>query len=164
MKKRIAAKLGVFACVAALACCMLAGCMNGGMNAATSEQQANRAYMSQVNESMTKLQDSLKQFTDAVSRGDVVSMRTQADNAYKALDKLTALEAPDALADVQEKYQSGTDKLREALDSYITLYTEMNGESFDMATYDKRVSDVQKLYDEGVDLMQEGDKLAADKS
>jgi len=164
MKKIPLVKIGALVCAVVLAAGVLAGCGNAAMNAASSEQQANRAYMSQVNEIMDELNKQLDSFVDAVSRGDVVNMRTQAENAYKALDKLDALEVPDALKDIQEKYKEGTSKLREALNAYIALYTEMSGNSFDMSTYDKRIADVQKLYDDGVKLMEEGDKAAADKS
>lgn len=161
--RNIIMKLGAFVCVVALACGMLSGCANTAANNATSAQQANRAYMSQVNEIMEQLNSGLDSFVDAVSRGDIVNMRTQADNAYKALDKLGELEAPENLSDVQEKYVEGADKLRGALDAYISLYTEMNGASFDKATYDDRIAQIQKLYDDGVKLMQEGDEAAAGK-
>ena len=150
-------------CIAALACGLLAGCANTGTTKATEEQQANRAYMSQVNEIMEQLDKNLDSFVDAVSRGDVVNMRTQADNAFKILDKLDGLEAPEGLSDVQEKYKGGSAKLREALDGYIKLYTDMSGSSFDSSTYDARIADIQKLYDEGVELMQQGDEAAAGK-
>ncbi len=155
--------ISALVCTLALTCGMLVGCMNPAANTASTEQQANRAYMSQVNEIMDELGTGLDSFTDAVSRNDIVNMRTQAENAYQALDKLDDLEAPDALKDVQEKYVDGSKKLREALDDYITLYADMNGESFDQSTYDSRIADIQKLYDEGVKLMQEGDETAAGK-
>ena len=120
--------------------------------------------MSQVNEIMESLDDGLDLFVDAVSRGDIVNMRTQADNAYRALDKLGSLEAPDELADVQEKYLSGTEKLREALDAYISLYTDASSDSFDWSTYDNRIKEIQDLYDEGLQDLEDGDKAAASKS
>ena len=74
---------------------------------------------------------------------------------------LDKLEAPDAYKDVQKHYVDGTGKLREALDGYITLYTDMNGASFDQSTYDSRVADIQKLYNEGVEELEAGDKAAS---
>ena len=41
-----------------------------------------------------RLKSRLESFTDAVSRGDVVGMRTQADNAFKAIDDLNNLTSP----------------------------------------------------------------------
>lgn len=163
MNGTLIAKLGALASALALAAAMMAGC-TAATTAANTEQQANRAYMSQVNEVMEELGDGLDSFVDAVSRNDVVNMRTQAQNAYQALDKLEALEAPEELADIQEKYQEGTGKLREALDAYISLYTEMSGNSFDWSTYDDRIAAVQSLYDEGVSALEEGDETAASKS
>lgn len=119
--------------------------------------------MSQVNGIMSELGDNLDSFEGAVSRGDVVNMRTQADDAFKALDSLSSLEAPDELKDVQQKYVDGTAKLREALDGYITLYTDLKSDSFDQSTYASRLSKVQSLYDEGVELLKQADEAAANK-
>lgn len=159
------AKLVRVAVAGALAASVaLVGCAGPGANSLTDEQKANRAYMSQVNEAMTQLDTELDSFIEAVSRGDVVNMRTQADNAYKELDKLSKLEAPEALKDIKKDYVDGTAKLREALDEYIALYTEAanGGSSFDWSAYDERVKSIQSLYDEGVALLEAGDKAAAE--
>lgn len=160
----IVKKLAALACAIALACAALAGCANNASTSATAEQQANRAYMSQVNEIMEELGGGLDSFVDAVSRNDIVNMRTQADNAFKVLNTLVELEAPEALADVQKKYTEGVEKLQSALEGYINLYADMSAGSLDQAAYEDRVAQVQALYDEGVKLLEEGDQLAADKS
>ena len=165
MRTARAIRVVVAMCACVLAACMVAGCASG-----VSEQdknvQANRQYMSQVNQSMDELNGRLDSFIDAVSRGDVVNMKSQAANAYKALDKLNSMEAPEALADVQKHYVEGSSKLREALDAYIALYTQANAESegadFDWSDYDSQVAAIQKIYDEGIKALQEGDKIAAD--
>ena len=164
MKNAIVVKISSFLCAVALVSSVLVGCGPGASVAANEEQQANRAYMSQVNQTMQTLDSDLEGFVDAVSRGDVVNMRTQADNAYKTLDKLAALEVPDDMADIQQNYVDGTDKLRKALDDYITLYTEASDASFDWSTYDARIKDIQALYDEGVAALEAGDETAASKS
>ena len=162
MNKRLVTRIACLLCVAALSCGLLFGCAGGASNAANQTQQANRAYMSQVNQLMDELGDRLDSFVDAVSRGDVVNMRSQADEAYKTLDKLAAIEAPEALADVQEKYVSGTTKLREALDAYIVLYSSVaSQEGIDQGEYDSQLAEIQALYDEGVALLEEADETAA---
>ena len=153
-------KLLIVACVALIGA-VLAGCTSPGASSATAAQQANRAYMSQVNETMVELDENLAPFVAAVSRGDVVNMRTQADNAYKTLDKLAGIEAPEDLKEVHDCYVNGTGKLRQALDGYIDLYTEMSKSSLDSTTYNKRIAEIQALYDEGVALLQKGDEIAA---
>lgn len=164
MAKGIIMRRGMLAGVLA-ASIALGGCAAAGQqNAATAEQQENRAYMSQVNETMMQLDSNLDSFIDAVSRGDIVNMKTQADEAYKSLDKLESIEAPEALADIKKSYVDGTGKLREALDDYIDLYAKAasSGSSFDWSTYDEKVESIQKLYDEGVKALEEGDKAAAE--
>ena len=156
--KRIIMAAGVLALALALVGCAPAP------NPASDAQKENRAYMSQVNATMSDLSSALDAFVDAVSRDDLVNMRAQADNAYKLLDKLNAIEAPSALADVKESYNEGTSKLKEALDAYITLYTEAkNAESPDQAKLATRVIEIQKLYDEGIAALEKGDQLAAAK-
>lgn len=163
MKFGSLARRGVLACVLA-GSLALSACATGGNATLTDEQKANRAYMSQVNETMVELDASLDSFIDAVSRGDIVNMRTQADNAYKTLDKLSAIEAPETLSDVQKKYAEGTQKLEEALDAYIELYSEADkaGKDFDWSSYDGRIKEIQELYDSGIKALEEGDKAASE--
>lgn len=160
--KHIMMKLGSLACALALAAGAFVGCSVPSAST-DNAQQDNRTYMSQVNGVMNQLGEKLDSFVDAVSRGDLVNMRTQADNAYTSLDELSALEAPEGLSDVRQQYLDGTAKLREALDGFITLYTEIEGGSFDQSTYASRISQVQSLYDEGVNLLKQADQTAVGK-
>lgn len=152
-------------CAAALAGATLGGCMQQDTSAAQ-RQSANREYMSQVNQTMEDLQERLASFTDAVSRGDVVGMRTQADNAFKAIDDLSNLNVPDALKDIQKEYVDGTADLKDALNSYIDLYTEIDSateeQPFDYSTYDQRIQDIKSKYDEGIGKLQSGDNKASE--
>lgn len=145
----------------------LAGCAQ--QNTAQNEQQnENRQYMTQVNQEMEELNTRLTSFTDAVSRGDVVTMRTQADNAFKAIDDLAAIEAPEALKDVQSDYVDGCNGLKNALNSYITLYTEIESATdanpFDYSTYDSRLAEIQEAYNAGIDKLKAADDAAAGKN
>lgn len=150
-------------CLAALLA--LVGCASQG-NPATEAQTANRQYMARVNQTMDDLAQRLEGFEEAVSRGDVVTMRTQADNALKTLDELAAIEAPEALKEVQQDYVDGCGLLKDALDGYIALYTEVASATdehpFDYSTYDARIEEVQETYDQGIDKLEAGDALAAE--
>ena len=158
--KRFAASFVMCAIAVLVAAGALVGCANNA-SSLNSEQQANRAYMSQVNAAMAQLGEDLDSFVAAVSRGDVVNMRTQADNAYKALDALDAAEAPEALADVKKEYVEGATKMREALDAYIALYTDIESGSFSQSTYETRIAEIQKKYDEAVEQLKKADEAAA---
>ena len=152
-------------CVAMLACAAV-GCAAQDTEVQNA-QAANRQYMTQVNQQMEDLSANLSLFAEAVSRNDVVSMRTQADSAFKVIDKLAVIEAPEALADVQAEYADGCAKLEEALNDYIALYTEIETateeQPFDYDSYDSRIASIQKLYDAGVAQLKAGDALAAGK-
>lgn len=155
------------AAVAAALCLGALSACTAQTSAVTEEQQANRDYMSQVNQDMEDLSTNLDAFVEAVSRQDTVTMRLQADNALAAIDDLDALEAPEALAGVQESYKSGADQLRSALNDYIALYTELedasssSSDSFDWSTYDARIASIQAQYDAGVAALEQADQTAA---
>lgn len=167
MKHMRFAKIAAALCAGVFMVATLGGCAPQD-TAATQQQSANRQYMTQVNQVMDDLQGKLESFTDAVSRGDVVGMRTQADNAVKSIDELNKLEVPDDLKDIQQDYVDGTGKLKDALDAYVGLYTEIDSatddQPFDYATYDQRVSDIQKQYDDGINKLKDGDSKAAEKN
>ena len=149
---------------ATLAIGALAGCT--GQTAGSEQQDVNRQYLSQVNQVMDDLETSLASFTDAVSRNDVVGMQTQAENALSKLDSLDSIEAPEELSEVQQSYQDGTAQLREALSSYVALYTEISSatesQPFDWSTSDARLAEIQESYDAGIDALEAGDKAAAE--
>ncbi|WP_282209694.1 hypothetical protein [Parvibacter caecicola] len=141
----------------------LAGCVAGPQQAATGENaNANSQYMAQVNQAVEELSTKLGAFDDAVSRNDVVSMRTQADGAFAALDKLNQLQPPEALKEVQEYYSDGCASLKEALSGYVDLYTEIDSatdqQPFDYSTYEQRLSSIQSAYDTGLQALRAGDQ------
>lgn len=165
MKHTRFVKAVVAVCAGVLMVAALGGCAQQE-TAATQQQSENRQYMTQVNQSMDDLKTRLESFTDAVSRGDVVGMRTQADNAFKAIDDLNNIDVPDALKDIQAEYVDGSNDLKDALNSYIELYTEIDSatedQPFDYSTYDQRIQDIKKQYDEGIGKLQSGDNKATE--
>ena len=165
MSKMKPAKATIVLCAIALSVAMLAGCTQQQTSAEQQAQSDNRAYMSQLNQSMEELQARLTSFTDAVSRKDVVTMRTQADNAFKVLDSLSDQEAPEALGSVKDKYVSGCTNLKSALNDYITLYTEIESATddkpFDWSTYDQRLSEIKTVYDQGLSDLKSADETVS---
>ena len=144
---------------------ILGGCAQQN-SAATEEQTESRQYMAAVNQTVEELSDRLDGFEEAVARGDAVTMRTQADNAFKALDSLAAIEAPEALQEVQSGYVDGCNDLKGALSSYVDLYTEIDSATddhpFDYSTYGDRVAAIQAQYDAGIDKLEAADKKATE--
>ena len=166
MKKNWILRVLAVACVGALMVCGLAGCSQQS-SAETEQQAANRAYMSSVNQKIEELAERLTSFEDAVAREDVVTMRTQADNACAVIDERSAIEGPEGqgLEEVQQGYVDGCTTLRDALNAYIDLYTEIESATaehpFDYATYDDRLAAIQAQYDEGVSKLKAADEKAA---
>lgn len=158
-------RLVALACAVALSLVMAIGC-SPQPDESLEAQAANRQYMSKVNQLMDELAARLSQFDDAVSRGDTVSMRTQVDNTNTVLKKISDLEAPEVLESIQKSYAEGCESLKEALGSYVDLFTEIDSSSaehpFDYSTYEKRISDIQAQYDAGITQLQEADTQATE--
>lgn len=123
-------------------------------------------YMVSMAQSSKSLSESLSEFAGAVSESDVSAIRAKADSAYDVLKQMESLEAPDELKDVKDKYNEATQTLKGALDEYLALFMAIEsvpeGEPFDYSTYDESVESVQKAYDQGLNLLEEADKMAAE--
>lgn len=151
------------ALIAASAACVLsvgslAGCAGAPQNNAASQAQIdNRTYMSQVNQTMSSLNEKLDGFVDAVSRGDVVGMKTQSERALAELDAINSLEAPEALSEVNESYKAGCEKMKLALQSYVDLLSS-GADKIDAES----IKPIQEAYDEGVAALQEADQKASE--
>lgn len=162
MKRRT---IRVIACLCACALGMfaLAGCQpSERSNPEAEAQAANRAYMSQVNQLMDDIDASLEQFSAAVSAHDLTEMRAKAMAASKSIDELAALEAPEGLSEVQEDYAQGCSLLRDALNAYIQLFTDVeNAESVDAASYQERLAAIQDSYSQGIQKLSDADEKAA---
>jgi len=161
------AKAAACVLVCALGSTALAGCLGAPSATMTEEQASNRQFMAQVNQTMVDFQDRIDGFNDALSAGDLVGMRTQADNAFRVLDALEKLEAPEALADVKQGYVDGCAAMKEALSDYVALYGDIEGateaDPFDWGTYDSRIAEVKQDYDDGLAKLQAADEAAAAK-
>ena len=92
-------------------------------------------------------------------------MRGAASNATKALDKIAALEAPDALKDVKSEYEAGANDLGQALSDYVEIYAQIKnaGENLDAAAEAaKGIDDVKARYDSGIEHLSKADSMVAD--
>lgn len=163
MNRKVSLRLIALVCVVTLSLGALSGCL-AQPTGVSQEQQANRTYMTKVNQAMEDLNTRLQSFDDAVARGDAVTMRTQADNAYEAIDALGAIDTPDAMKNLQKDYVDGCTALKEALSAYVDLYTEVDSATeqhpFDYDTYDDRIKAIQDKYNEGIQKLKSADEEA----
>lgn len=158
----------LMACTALFALCLATGCSMAQQSEEQAKaQQANRDFMAQVNVVMGELNDQLAGFSEAVSKEDVVTMKSKAAAAAKTLEKLDKLEAPEAVADLKASYSEGCKELQSALDQYVALYSEIKGATekhpFDYSKLAERLSKIQKSYQSGYDKLKAADEAAAQK-
>ena len=99
---------------------------------------------------------------DLGTRGDEITMRTQADDAFKVLDNLESLEAPEVLQDVKQGYVDGSKQLKDALNAYIALYTDLaaNPSAVSTDAYKERLASIQDTYDQAVEKLKSTDEAA----
>lgn len=159
MKRKMTAGFaaGVIAVAMVVALVGCAGVANTETNQA---QEENRAYMSQVNEIVMQADEYLNNFVNAVSSDNIVGIRSNAADAQRELAKLSSLEVPSDLKDIQSQYQAGSEKLSEALNQYVQLYADIEANTIDQATVSERITQIQSLYDEGYDALKKADEAA----
>lgn len=168
MQKRSLPKIIAFAS-AAMFVFALAGCVAPQQSAQQQDEDAvtqNRQYMSELNQNVSELSSKLEGFVDAASRGDVVTMQSQADNAFKVITNIESLQVPDDLEELKTGYTEACEKLRNALNDYIALYSEITasagGDSFDFATYNERINSIQQQYNEAIAQLESTDNTATE--
>ena len=158
-------KIAAIACALCLAMAALAGCSSSDSQQEKTPAQVNREYMSSVNSISQEAASALSNFSDAAAKQDVAAMRVAASNATKALDKIAALEAPDALKVVKSEYEAGANDLGQALSDYVEIYAQIKnaGENLDAAAEAaKGIDDVKARYDSGIEHLSKADSMVAD--
>lgn len=160
-----AALLAVLALMATL---LLAGCVSAPNAENGSEEKEPAAptmsqYMVSLNESANKLQTALTEFSSAVNSNDTYLMSLKADEAYAVMDQMDAIECPPELNDVKEKYKEAMVELKTALSDYLALYIDIDEAQSpsqqDYDSYNSRLEEIQKHYDEGLNLLDEADEM-----
>ncbi|MDO4532170.1 MAG: DUF6376 family protein [Coriobacteriia bacterium] len=153
MTTRRIAPLLLITLVCALCLGAIAGC-------APAEQQddaaKNRAYMSQANTIMMRLNADLEPFTAAVAAEDVVSMEQAAANVYRDIDSFKNITAPELMKDIHAEYCAGCDDLKQALQSYVALYKD--AANTEASEINAAVAEIQKQYDSAIAHLQAADK------
>lgn len=123
-------------------------------------------YMTSVAKVSAQLSGSLAEFATAVSDNDVSAVQAKADAAYEVLKQMESLEAPDELKSVKGKYDEATQSLKDAMKDYVALYLEIEnapeGSQYDFTNYAAQIESIQKSYDNGLNLLEEADKMASE--
>ncbi|MDO4442537.1 MAG: hypothetical protein Q4B69_01510 [Slackia sp.] len=176
--------MAVFALAAALMSMALVSC---GGEPKKDPAQLNREYMASVNSISTEASDALASFNEAVSAGDIASMRLAASDAAKKLEKISGLTAPEPLAQVHEEYKAGAADLTAALSGCVEAYATLQNDAaqepevqtktqgtgknqvqvqetvsnIDPAAFAAQIEEVQALYDSGIKHLSDADAMVA---
>ncbi|MDO5042555.1 MAG: hypothetical protein Q4D92_03510 [Slackia sp.] len=166
----------VLACAAAAVVLSFALASCGGDSQQKTPAQLNREYMASVNSISTEAADALSSFNEAVSQGDLAAMRLSASDAAKKLEKISALSAPEPLAQVHEEYKAGVDDLTTALSEYVEAYASLQNasgaqsqeqssqgqnQSVDSSALQAQLQEIQARYDSGIKHLSEADAMVA---
>lgn len=156
----------IVALVMAMSMAMLSGCA-ASQPAAPEEKPVTAAgYMNSMAKSSKQLSESFADFSGAVAEGDVSALQAKVDSANEVLDQMESLEAPDELKSVKGKYDEAIGTLKGALNDYLAIFLEIEnapeGAQYDFSDYGQRLESVQKAYDQGLNLLEEADKMATE--
>lgn len=163
MRKRTIARVLAVALGAALALGALAGCQSPATGA-TDQQQANRTYMTKVNQAVEELNTRLGEFDEAVAQESVVNMRNKANSAFEAID------APGGHR-YAGRHERSADELRrrlqqaegcpEQLHRFVHGDQQRNrGGALRLQRLRRRVKEIQDAYNEGIDKLKAADEEA----
>ena len=127
--------------------------------AETTEDNAalNRAYIATANTAMMQVNADLEPFTAAVAAEDVVTMEQAATKVYRDFDQFKATTPPKDMEDIHKEYCAGCDDLKQALQSYVSLYKD--AQNADVDDINKALEQVQEQYDSGIAHLQAADKM-----
>ncbi len=82
------------------------------------------------------------------------------------INRISEIEAPEELGELKQKYVDGANQLKDAMSSYIDLYTEIDTattrDPFDYDTYNDRISQIQAAYDAGIQTIKDADQSATE--
>ena len=171
MIKPIRIIIGVLTIVLMLICALaVVGCTSPSSSTDSSTNTEENTptmsqYMVNLNVSASKLQTALSEFADAVNSNDTYMMSLKADEAYAVMDQMDAIECPPEMDDVKAKYKEATSELKNALADYLALYIDLDSaqssDQFNYNDYNSRLEEVQKHYDEGLNLLEEADDMVS---
>ncbi|MDO5427284.1 MAG: hypothetical protein Q4F54_06665 [Coriobacteriia bacterium] len=144
---------------------MLAGCSGFGFPAsqADAEKAVTSAYFAEVNTLVGEFKTTLGDFPADVKEKKVDSMKEKVDAAQKLIDQFSKLDVPKNCEDVHKLYTDGLVQMQQALSNYVQVYSDFVSGSIDNNVLNQRVADVQTSYNQGIDLLAQADKLAAQK-
>ena len=147
--------------------CAFALCSCKGVSALNSPENAAKAqsavYFASVNQIVNDLKAELGDFSTLVKNKDTNAMKEKLDSAQKLIDELKSVDVPQNCEDVQQAYLDGFIQMQQALSNYINIYTDFINGSIDNSVLNTRVADVQKSYNQGLELLSKADLLAAQK-
>lgn len=155
---RVSSTLRVAAVACAVACALaITGCTTQSASSTTSEAEQNRQYMATLNQQVTDIQTDLVAFQDAVAKQDAVTMKAQLSSVDKLIDSVKNTDCSSTLQPAKDAYVDALCSLDDALESYVTLYTDVANGTIDSATYNERLSSVQSAYDAAMDKLKSAD-------
>ena len=152
--------MGLFVCIFLFSACS----SNLNIGSEPSAAEKDRSYLAQVNDLLSNMDSDLKSFTDAASRNDLVAVQSNAKKINDTISSINNLDVPDDMKTVHDKYVSGCDSLKQALNNYVSLYCDVinRGGDINAPEYSQKLSDIQNLYNTGLKVLKEADQALSD--
>lgn len=148
----------VFAVIAFALC----GCNGVGLTSADKDKAQNQAYMTELNTISHDFGNIINDFQADVKNKNVDSMKNKLEASNKLIDEFNKLEVPEACQSVHKTYGDAFLLLQQSLSNYVQIYSDSINNNFDSNVLNQRVADAQNSYNQGINLLNQADKMALD--
>lgn len=115
------------------------------------------AYMSSVKGVFSNIQERMTTFTKAVSAKDAQAALAVLDEVDSQVSKLSDIDVPDGLGDVQKNYVQASKDLAQALRGYVSYKLGGGASASDAAN---TLANIQSTYQKGIDALKAADDAA----
>lgn len=161
ISKRIT--LAIFAGIVLVLTIGLCACKGfGSLNPADIEKAKTTAYFGEVNTIAKEFNNVLSDFQSDVKDKNVDAMQNKLKESQSLIDQFNKIEVPENCTEIQKNYSDAFLQLQQALSDYVNIYTDFVNGQIDNSVLNERVANVQKSYNQGIELLNKADKMAAE--
>ena len=133
----------------------------GSLNPADIEKAKTTAYFGEVNTVAKEFNSVLTDFQTDVKDKNIEAMQNKLNESQSLIDQFNKIEVPENCSEIQKNYLDAFIQLQQALSDYVNIYSDFVNGQIDNSVLNERVANVQKSYNQGIELLNKADKLAA---
>lgn len=139
---------------------LLCGCGVINQNSGDINKVKTQAYMTELNTVTHDFGNIINDFQNDIKEKNLDNMKNKLETSSKLIEEFNKLNPPESCVNVHKTYSDAFSLLQQALSTYVQIYSDFVNKNFDENILNQRIDDAQKTYNQGVELLNKGDKLA----